>query len=203
MPAGYSSNLICFLQAHLLPFLLHSTPQCPVNALPPMLCSGLPHTFMESQLNIIIHSAPKTVLPPMWKQSLFPLLLPIIWHLSLTYHRMTLICLFTCLHVFRLHTVRSLGAEIMSSQLIEFPVPHTLSHIALVNNKFLILINDLIIIIGALEFWLSGSLILGQVAVIKMQWFCKNHLIQNYSISPAFPIARITGSINNFILGSN
>ena len=142
LPAGYSSNLICFLQAHLLPFLLHSTPQCPINALPALLCSGLSHPFTESQLNIIIHSAPKTVLPLMWKQSLFSLLLPIIWHLSLTYHWMTLICLFTCLHVFRLHTVRSLGAEIMSYQLVEFPVPHTLSHTALVNNKFLILIND-------------------------------------------------------------
>ena len=50
---------------------------------------------------------------------------------------------------------------------------------------------------------LSCSLILELVAVIKMQCFCKNLLIQNYSISPAFPIAWIPGSVNNFILGCN
>ena len=149
-----------------------------VPALPTRVCPGPSHPFMKSQLNITVHSAPKTVLPleveaivllftfffmcdysfivkdtgqdepsgetQGWTffHSVRAGYLFIIGHLSLTYHWVTLIYLFTGPRLIQLHSVGSLGAQIMFPQLAEFPVPHTLSHTVLVNNKCLILIND-------------------------------------------------------------
>lgn len=89
---------------------LHATvPLFHVPALPSMVFPRLSHLFINTPLNSTIHSSLKTV-PRLWiwRQSLPPSLLPICG----TYiHSVTLVCLFTCMHVTQLHTETSLRAE--------------------------------------------------------------------------------------------